>query len=278
MQINVLTLSLAAVIMTGCASELTTPPSPELAAIQDNLVGIWAMTPLRNGIANVVEYGADAKAKLHSFNCAEPGKRQEIEVSDFKVSEDGKVIHLKSPTDSVDLKVLALNPHTMKLAMDVADQRLTFNYVKVSNVAPLCDLYQNAAAETARQTPFKSGDFMPDPVIPKHAGIERYIGNWTDDKGELQVEVVMDPNGSTYLYMASSKNWNYLYNDVHWVGDELHFQSYAYSDLPHLYRHPYHKSQTESILQPTTDGKLRYSIFIEKLRYEFMLIRSASQK
>ncbi len=171
------------------------------------------------------------------------------------------------------LKVLALNTQTMKLGMEASDQSLTFNYVRVSKVESLCALYPDAAAEVARRTPFKAGDFVPAPRIPAHSGMQRYIGKWTDDKGELQVEVVMDPSGSAYLYMAPSKNWNTLYNDVNWVGDELHFQSYAYSDLPRLYSHPFHKSRTPSILQPTPDGKLRLSIFIEKRRYEFTLIR-----
>ena len=104
--------------------------------------------------------------------------------------------------------------------------------------------------------------------------MERYIGKWANDKGELEVEVIMAPNGSAYLYMASSKNWHFLYNEVHWVGDELHFESYAYSDLPSLYSHPFHKSKTHSILQPSGDGGLRYSIFIDKRRYEFLLSRA----
>lgn len=116
MRINVLTISLATLMMTGCAN-----------------------------------HGPDAKATLHPFNCAEPGKHQEKEVSDFKVSDDGKVIHLKSPSDNFDLKVLAFDPQTMTLSMDVSDTSLTFNYVKVSNVAPLCALYPNAAAEAARK-------------------------------------------------------------------------------------------------------------------------------
>ena len=150
MRINVLTISLATLMMTGCANH-GAKPSTHALATQDNVVGIWAMVPLRNGIANVVEYSADAKATLHPFNCAEPGKHQEKEVSDFKVSDDGKVIHLKSPSDNFDLKVLAFDPQTMTLSMDVSDTSLTFNYVKVSNVAPLCALYPNAAAEAARK-------------------------------------------------------------------------------------------------------------------------------
>ncbi|NWC99869.1 hypothetical protein HX869_14070 [Pseudomonas sp. P7779] len=273
MRINVLTISLATLMMTGCANHGAMPSTHALAT-QDNVVGIWAMVPLRNGIANVVEYSADAKATLHPFNCAEPGKHQEKEVSDFKVSDDGKVIHLKSPSDNFDLKVLAFDPQTMTLSMDVSDTSLTFNYVKVSNVAPLCALYPNAAAEAARKTPFKASDFVADPGIPAHSGMERYIGKWANDKGELEVEVIMGPNGSAYLYMASSKNWHFLYNEVHWVGDELHFESYAYSDLPSLYSHPFHKSKTHSILQPSGDGGLRYSIFIDKRRYEFPLSRA----
>ena len=58
------------------------------------------------------------------------------------------------------------------------------------------------------------------------------------------------------------------------VGDELHFQSYTYSDHPRLYSHPVHKSLTPIILQPTNDGKLRCVVIIEKRRFEFLLNRT----
>jgi hypothetical protein len=273
MQINALTISLAAAMLAGCAGQFARPSTPASAETQEKLIGIWAMIPLRNGIANAVEYGADAKATLHPFNCVEPGKHEPTELSDFKVSEDGKLIHLKSPNNATDLKILALGPQTMKLGMDAPDENLTFSYVRVSEVQSLCALYPGAATEIARRTPFHTTDFVQNPKVPAHSGMQRYIGKWKNDQGELEVEVVMDASGNAYLYMAPSKNWNMLYNDVNWVGDELHFQSFAYSDLPSLYSHPFHKQKTQSVLQPNTDGKLRYSFFIEGRRYEFMLSR-----
>lgn len=273
MQFNALTISLAAAMIAGCAGQFAKPQTPAASAIQENLIGIWAMVPLRNGIANVVEYSADGKATLHPFNCVEPEAGDAVEVSDVTVSGDGKVLHLKSPTDSMDLRVLALSPHTMKLGMDGAYQGLTFNYVRVSQVKSLCDLYPNAAAEIARRSPFTAADFVQNPKIPAHPDIQRYIGKW-EDNGEVQVEVVMDPSAGAYLYMAPSKNWKTLYNEVNWVGDELHYQSFAYSELPSLYRHPYHKSKTQRILQPTLDGKLRLSYFIDGHRYEVILRRA----
>ncbi|WP_417701843.1 hypothetical protein [Pseudomonas sp.] len=108
---------------------------------QDQLLGIWAMTPLNNGIANVVEFKADGKSDLHPFNCAEPGER-EVEVSDYRLSEDGQTIHITSPYQSFDLQVLAFNAKTMELGMEIEGLKLNFSYVKGDKIEPLCALYR----------------------------------------------------------------------------------------------------------------------------------------
>ncbi|WP_192985384.1 hypothetical protein [Pseudomonas sp. EggHat1] len=107
----------------------------------DQLLGIWAMTPLNNGIANVVEFKGDGKSNLHPFNCAEPGE-QEVEVSDYRLSEDGQTIHITSPYQSFDLQVLAFNAKTMELGMEIEGLKLNFSYVKGDKIEPLCALYR----------------------------------------------------------------------------------------------------------------------------------------
>ena len=108
---------------------------------KDQLVGIWAMKPLNNGIANVVEFTADGKSNLHPFNCEEPGQ-PEVEVSDYQISEDGQTIQITSPYQSFDLQVLAFNAKTMELGMEIEGHTLTFSYVKGDKIEPLCNLYR----------------------------------------------------------------------------------------------------------------------------------------
>lgn len=108
---------------------------------QEQLVGIWAMTPLNNGIANVVEFKADGKSDLHPFNCSAPGE-QAVEVSDYRVSEDGQSIHITSPQSDFDLQVLAFASDAMELGMEIEGYKLTFSYAKQDKIEPLCALYR----------------------------------------------------------------------------------------------------------------------------------------
>ncbi|HBP6459287.1 TPA: hypothetical protein L6B08_08430 [Pseudomonas aeruginosa] len=269
-----LPFALAALVLGGCAHKEAGEPAPSspLAEDQSRIVGIWAMLPLRNGIANVAEYRADGKVLLHPFNCTKLDERREIETSDYRVADDGGSIHVRSPFDEFDLRVLDFKPQAMRLGMRIASAELTFDYLKVDRVASLCGMY-NTDAERGRLTPYRSGDFLPAPAIPPHVGLERYIGRWANDDG-VQLEVLRDSDGGARLYMADSDNWRHLYNDVRWVGDELHFRSYAYTEKPALFSHPYHKTSTATILRPLADGTMQMSFFIGKRRHDFQVRRA----
>ena len=270
---NLLSVSLAGLLLGACSNEAVQEQAPSATESDQRLLGIWAMLPLRNGIANVAEYRADGKVLLHSFNCAEPRER-EIEESDYLFSEDGRTIHISSPQRAFDLEVLDLQPNSMKLGMQVAGSELNFSYLKRNDVAPLCSLYVKPQADESKQSAFKASDFVAAPTIPAHANIERYMGRWVDENGQLQLEVIRDSSGRTKLHHASDKNWHYLFNDVNWQGDELHYQSYAYSDQPRLFSHPFHKSQHRSILSPRGEaGKIQYSFFIGQKRFDYILMR-----
>ncbi|MDH4871563.1 hypothetical protein [Pseudomonas sp. BN515] len=259
-------------VLIGCVSKETmTNESPSLADDNTLLVGIWAMLPLRNGIANVAEYRSDGKVLLYPFNCAKPSE-MEIETSDYVVAKDGHSIHIKSPMREFDLKVMEFKNNAMRLGMSISGSELTFAYLKIDKVAPLCALY-TALDLDANATPYQESDFVPAPSIPAHEEIERYIGDWGNDQNELQISLARNAQGHVYLYMSSNENWHYLYNDAHWIGDELHFQSYAYSENEKLFRHPYHKSRTATILRPTDDGKMKHSFFIRERRFDYVLTR-----
>lgn len=263
---------LAASVLSGCAQSSSAPnPGTLLSSDKSSIVGIWAMQPLNNGIANVTEFKADGQALLYPFNCND-GQPQQPEVSRYSVADNGQSIHVASKQESFDLKVLSFAPKTMQLAMQVADQQLQFDYVKVDKVAPRCALSPQAAAEQARQSPYQASDFVAAPQLPAHPRMERYLGKWAIGD-VVELEIRRDAQGNAYLYHPSTENWHYLYNDVRWTGDALHFQSYSYSDKPELFSHPNHKSPTQVILQPLPDGKLRYMLMIGGEMYEQSLTR-----
>lgn len=135
---KLLALSLTLTLTAGCAGHRKAEPTPTVA-IDDHsrIVGIWAMWPLRNGIANVAEYRADGTVHLHPFNC-DRDTGGEVEVSAYRVADDGRSIHVKSPYREFDLKVLQFADDEMRLAMTVADIELKFQYQKVDEARPLC--------------------------------------------------------------------------------------------------------------------------------------------
>lgn len=261
-------IPLAAALLAGCANQQSTP-----SLDKPHLVGIWAMMPLGNGIANVAEYQADGKVRLHPFNCVERSDSN-VEVSDYSVAADGKSIHIDSPMRAFDLEVLGFSDKRMLLGMSVGGSQLKFMYKKVEKVEPLCDLYLNAKAEAARRTAYHPDDFIPAPAVPEHAGLERYIGKWVNKEDGGEVQILRDTEGKPYLSLSGNENWRYLFNNVRWEGDILHYQSFAYSEKQSLYRHPYHKTITPITLEPVAGGKLLRTYVIGGKRYEGLLQRS----
>lgn len=122
---------------------------------------------------------------------------------------------------------------------------------------------------------FKTDEFNESPIIPVNTNISRYIGKWADQKNKVvQIEIRMDPAGNAVLFHESNENWNYLYNDVRWEGDELHYQNFAYSTKPSLFTHPFHKSMHRSILAPLEDAnRIKRSFFIGNKRFDSILIK-----
>ncbi|MBF7140977.1 MULTISPECIES: hypothetical protein [Pseudomonas] len=266
-----------ALALSACTAQAPDPAagSPAIAD-QAALLGIWAMIPLRNGIANVVEYSPDGKAALHPFNCAEPGPTQEVEMSSYTLAKDGKSIHIESPKNAFDLQVVTAKPNAMALAMTLSGQQLAFIYLKVKKVVPLCFMY-TPAGEEQKKSPYQTTDFVPAPSVPSHADLGRYLGQWADDKGEVQFEVRQDKMGNAYLYHSRGENWVYMFNTVAWEQDGLHFTTFAYSDKPNLYKHPYHKSKTPAVISVNEDGTLKHVYFILGQRFESTLFRKPDQ-
>jgi len=264
---------LVVAMLYGCAGVANNQAELSLAENKQLVVGVWAMMPLRNGIANVVEYRADGKSKLHSFNCTKPGETA-VEESVYTISEDGKTISVSSPYQNFDLRVLSFKRNAMKLAMTIEGMELQFSYLKTSKIAPLCALYEREVVDKEKNMPYRSSDFVASPEVPESPNIDQYVGRWADSEGAVQFEVVKDARNRTKLSRASSENWHYLYNDLSWSGNELHFQSFAYSEKEDLFKHSYHKSKIRMILAPMADAnKLKHSFFIGDRRFDVVLIK-----
>ena len=108
---------------------------------QASLIGIWAMVPLKNGIANVAEFDEAGISKLHPFNC-QTKTNEPVQISEYKLSDDGKNIQLNTHGEVMDLVVKSISDREMVLAQEVLDFSLKFMYLRTDEVAPLCDLYK----------------------------------------------------------------------------------------------------------------------------------------
>lgn len=268
---NLVIAVLLATLVSGCAR------SPAHAALPTNVdknffVGSWAMIPLKNGIANVVEFREDDQVLLHSFNCETPLVERGVETSHYAINEDHQTIHLTSPGHDTQIKILGtVGRVIMKLEqpINLENESQAFNYLKVTKIRPLCELYK--PQDKSKKTTFKSGDFIAAPIIPAHPDIEKYTGKW-QYKNVTELEIVKDKKGQFMLSWIVDDNWHYLYNGVHWVGDELYFQIYAYSEKPELFDHPVHKSQAPCHISLLPNGKMRMTIELEgkKLSAELM--------
>jgi hypothetical protein len=109
---------LLAALLSGCAHPPAKPASP---APMDKkaLIGLWAMLPLKNGIANVVEFRADDQVLLHSFNCENPLVKIGVETSHYSVNESKQTIRLTSADQDSQLKILGVVGRVMKLQQPI---------------------------------------------------------------------------------------------------------------------------------------------------------------
>lgn len=242
----------------------------------NKLIGIWAMLPLNNGIANVTEFREDGTSLLYPFNCNSLGRSEPTEISNYVINEKDQVIHLSSPSFEIDLRIRSLGTYGMRLEQNIGDVSLLFTYIKMDSVMPLCALYE-LSKDKPKKGRHKEDDFISASLIPENSGIERFIAQWVNKKNERQIEIAQDDQGQIYLKNDSGENWHYLYNNVRWINNELHYTSYAYSDKEELFDHPYHKAIHQNIIQFISDDEILYSFFIHENRYDIVLFRKANE-
>lgn len=125
--------------------------------ISDAVIGVWAMIPLQNGIANVVEFKANGEVDNHSFVCDITTKKaisKGVENSLYTLNaRDISVQYKADPAQGTKLHIDAMSnwknttTPTLKLTQTLdennSDFKLEFNYIKLENapIAPLCDMF-----------------------------------------------------------------------------------------------------------------------------------------
>lgn len=114
--------------------------------ISDKLIGIWAMQPLNNGIANVIEFSKDGKITNNMFRCDWLKKSYDndgVEISRYEVEENGVYI-LNLDNQSVietALVVDYINENSMSVRQLIDPQNaIRISYIKVETIKPLCRL------------------------------------------------------------------------------------------------------------------------------------------
>lgn len=246
-------------------------------AIQVNntvsIVGLWAMQPLQNGIANVAEFTNDGKSNLHIFNCHEKST-DPVESASYTITENGNNIRLITDDGEVqNLKLISMDDKVLTLGQMLGDELLKFSYIKVNRIEPLCMLYKESKDEQLKNTAFKESDFIHAPWIPEAQNILRYVGKWADEKGLVHIEVKLHSDGRYMLFLDKDENWNYLFNQVRWSDSNLLYQQFVYSNKPELYDHSLHKFNYGVVLSPVGDLKIKWSIFISDKRFDYILTR-----
>lgn len=263
---------LVSLLSISCASIDKNENSIKLNATgAPSIVGIWAMYPLNNGIANVVEFTKDGKSNLHPFDCREKST-DPVESSTYSIDESGKNIRLVTDGEIQNLKLISMTDKELNLGQSVGEELLKFSYLKVSRISPLCFLYKKSNDEKSKRAAYKESDFIHAPWIPENKNILRYVGKWANEKDVVQIQVKRDADGRYMVFLENNENWTHLYNEVRWSDSGLQFESFAYSTRAELYDHPYHKSKQAVILAEVNDlNKIKWSFFIRGQRYDYTL-------
>ena len=110
------------------------------------LQGIWAMVPLKSGIANVIEFTAD-KATVHAFECYakdQSEQSEDPETSAYSLKDQTiSLIKAGQPVGTLEIKALSTEALTLFQAIEgMPNGGTSFVYRKASSIKPLCELYQ----------------------------------------------------------------------------------------------------------------------------------------
>jgi hypothetical protein len=273
MRFSLIIALLATVFVSACGANKGGGNASDAMEESAKLVGIWKMHPLRNGIANIAEFTATGESRLHPYNCITKDQETPV-IYRYVVDWGSRTIQLDGNEGSQTLKIKSISNTSLELSQNISGSHLNFKYTKGSDLLPLCGPDEIWGKERVRRAPYSPSDFVPDPVIPPHPDIDRYVGRWADEKGIPHIEVKRVADGSYQLNRDASENWTPLFNAVHWKGNELHFTFFAYANSSNLYDHPAHKSTSKGFLALEPDGiSMKHTYFIGHKKFENVLTR-----
>lgn len=126
------------------ASALATSP-----AIAAELQGIWAMLPLKSGVANVIEF-TEKNATAHAFECYGQGQSDQSadpETTSYSLADHQITLSVAGESAGVlQIKALSTDELTLFQAIEgMPNGGTSFVYRRVTSIAPLCELYQEPA-------------------------------------------------------------------------------------------------------------------------------------
>ena len=111
-----------------------------------DLQGIWAMHPLNNGIANLVEFSGNT-ATLHPVQCDfETGLYtvDSIEKSNFKINKQNQIeLYNEQGQFEQALRIISITDNQLVLEEAASDTiMLKFYYNKINKLTPNCMKYK----------------------------------------------------------------------------------------------------------------------------------------
>lgn len=113
--------------------------------LEKGVQGIWAMTPLKGGIANVMHNDKN-KSMLYSFKCDWKTKKIDsngVTENTFTIKDGIFYVTEKGKTEPyTSLKIISIKPRVMQM---LYDGQFKFNYLKLESIVPLCALYWDSA-------------------------------------------------------------------------------------------------------------------------------------
>lgn len=135
---------LIATFLIGCVSNPV-----KVKSDRELLVGNWAMTPMKNGIANVAVFKKDGTSELHVFVCewtkhkmmlADNGM---VEKGRYSFDELTKIIDIKASGESILLRIDSITNDSLTVTETSRGDmsftpELTYEYSRKKVIEPNC--------------------------------------------------------------------------------------------------------------------------------------------
>jgi len=137
MRFSLIIVLLATIFVSACGTNKGRGNISDTMDEPTQLVGIWKMHPLRNGIANIAEFTSTGEGRLYPHNCIT--KEQEApEIYRYIIDWGSRTIQLDGNGTSQTLKIGSISDTSLVLSQSVSGYHFTFKYARGSDFLPLC--------------------------------------------------------------------------------------------------------------------------------------------